>query len=997
MYLADLHVHSRYSRATSKSLSIRKLAAWASIKGLSVIATGDFTHPGWMEEIEKYLIQEDNGLLRLKDSNELNRELEIQIDYPIIANVHFILCTEISSIYKKNGKVRKVHNLVFMPNIEKAKEFNNKLENIGNLASDGRPILGLDSEHLLEMVLETDPKAFLVPAHIWTPWFSLFGSRSGFDSIEECFGSLSSEIFALETGLSSDPPMNWLWSSLDRFYLISNSDAHSGEKLGREANLFSGEISYLSIYNSLKYKTGEFKGTIEFFPEEGKYHLDGHRKCNIVLDPIEAMKLNNICPVCGKPLTIGVMHRILSLSDRKRPERPDKAPGFYSLIPLTEILSEIMGKGPKTKGVYKVYASLIKRFQSEIEILMRVDIEELKKASPMLAESIKRMRQGKVHKEPGFDGQYGRISIFKPKEKPKTHEINTDQSKLFIISPPLKNKDKKHEVFNKKQLIAIKTKKTPVLVIAGPGTGKTKTLIGRATYLMDETDIDPQKILILTFTQAAAFELKARMGSTTRPTNPVISTLHGLGYEILKEQKGSIPIILDDSRAKSLFLDNDKNHTLWSRYLYERERMLEITSIELHKRYVDQKQKLGVYDYTDLLEFLISYLKDQNNTPCFEHVLVDEIQDLSPIQMEILKLLCKNRGKGLFGIGDPNQAIYSFRGGVQNIVEELKSIYPQLEILSLEENYRSTQEIINFSSPLIEIGPSTKAVTQEKGNIVIYEAAQAQMEANWIAKQIKGLIGSTSHMEVDQGLEGRLSPSEIAILVRFKGLIGPIKKTLNKYGIPCSMPNEINFYEDPQVEHFLEIIAQYIQGMSTPIKDIDIYDLDAVQNKLIEINIFDPMFFRSENFLKLKSKLRELKNWREVLNSVALQKKYDNISQMAQKVSISTIHASKGLEFEAVFLPALEDNIIPFKRDVFLNEPIGVFEEDDIGEEKRLLFVGMTRARSMLFLSYSKKRSIYGKKFSFPPSPFLKTLPLKQATRIKAKLKKKKKIHGLSF
>ena len=353
-FIADLHVHSRFSRATSKNLTPRNLAAWASVKGIQLLATGDFTHPGWLELISDQLESMENGFFRLKDQSGLDQELPWFSGTGGAEDIRFVLCTEISSIYKKGGKVRKIHNLVFMPGLEAVRKFNIRLGQVGNLASDGRPILGLPARDLLEMVLETDPLAFLVPAHIWTPWFSLFGSKSGFNRLEDCFEDLSSEIFALETGLSSDPEMNQLWSALDRYTLISNSDAHSGEKLGREANLLSGEISFPALRAALRKDTGpaRFEGTLEFYPEEGKYHLDGHRKCGIVLEPAETARLKGICPVCGKELTIGVLNRVFELADRETPVR--SAAQKFSLVPLTEILSEILGSGSGTKKVMEI-------------------------------------------------------------------------------------------------------------------------------------------------------------------------------------------------------------------------------------------------------------------------------------------------------------------------------------------------------------------------------------------------------------------------------------------------------------------------------------------------------------------------------------------------------------------------------------------------------------------------------------------------------------------
>ncbi len=405
-YYTDLHIHSKYSRATSKNLNLEELAIWANKKGLNLIGTGDFTHPAWFEEIKEKLIQADDGTFKLKP------EIEKQIG----ANIKFILTVEISTIYKKWDKTRKVHHVVFVPNIKSADIFRKKLDTIGNIKSDGRPILGLDSRNLLETVLESGENSFIIPAHIWTPWFSVLGSKSGFDSIEDCYEDLSEHIFALETGLSSDPEMNWQVSKLDRFRLVSNSDAHSASKLAREATVFDIEPNYYSIIEALKTGKG-YTGTVEFFPEEGKYHEDGHRKCNICLTPEETKKYNGICPVCGKPLTIGVLSRVNELSDRKEIIKPPKTAGkVFSLVPLQEIISEIKGIGPASKSVTIEYEKLINTFGAELEILQNIPIEEISKHSALLGEAISRLRQGKVIKKAGFDGEYGEIKLFNKNE-----------------------------------------------------------------------------------------------------------------------------------------------------------------------------------------------------------------------------------------------------------------------------------------------------------------------------------------------------------------------------------------------------------------------------------------------------------------------------------------------------------------------------------------------------------------------------------------------------
>lgn len=405
-FYADLHIHSKYSRATSKDCNLEQLALWAQKKGLSVIGTGDFTHPAWFKEINEKLIPAGNGAYRLKP------EIEKQI-FQNSEPVRFVLSVEISTIYKKGDKTRKVHHVVFVPDLDTAQNFRQKLDAIGNINSDGRPILGLDSRNLLETVLESGDDTFIIPAHIWTPWFSVLGSKSGFDSIEECYEDLSDYIFAVETGLSSDPEMNWKVSKLDKFRLVSNSDAHSPSKLAREATVFDTEPDYYGIMNALKTGKG-YTGTVEFFPEEGKYHEDGHRKCNICLTPDETKKLNGICPVCGKPLTIGVLYRVNELSDRPFDCTfvPETGGKVFSLVPLSEIISEILGVGPSSKSVTNEYERLIKKFGSELSILRNVPVEDLSKDFPLLGEGISRLRQGKVIKHAGYDGEYGTIRLF---------------------------------------------------------------------------------------------------------------------------------------------------------------------------------------------------------------------------------------------------------------------------------------------------------------------------------------------------------------------------------------------------------------------------------------------------------------------------------------------------------------------------------------------------------------------------------------------------------
>jgi DNA helicase-2/ATP-dependent DNA helicase PcrA len=440
-FIADFHVHSRFSRATAKNLDLENLYIAAQLKGITVVGTGDFTHPGWFAEITEKLVPAEPGMFKLK--KEISSICDQEVPASCRRKVRFMLVSEISNIYKKNNKTRKNHNLVFLSDFKKAEKFNLRLDKIGNIKSDGRPILGLDTRNLLEILLETSDGAFLIPAHIWTPWFSLLGSKSGFDSLEECFEDLTDYIFAAETGLSSDPSMNWRVSALDGLTLVSNSDAHSPMKLGREANLFDTDLSYTAIRSAMESGDPEkFLGTFEFYPEEGKYHLDGHRKCNVRSWPKQTRKQGGMCPVCEKPLTLGVLYRVEELSDRKEGEKPDRHHPFYNTVPLVEILSEVLKVGPASKKVTGTYRLLIEKLGPEFDILTTLKKETIDDAGvPLLGEAISKVRRSEIDLIPGFDGEFGKIKIFSQDERNRL----LGQKSLFIAGasePPCGKKEK---------------------------------------------------------------------------------------------------------------------------------------------------------------------------------------------------------------------------------------------------------------------------------------------------------------------------------------------------------------------------------------------------------------------------------------------------------------------------------------------------------------------------------------------------------------------------
>ncbi len=787
-FIADFHIHSKFSRATAKNLDLENLYISAQLKGITVVGTGDFTHPGWFAEIKEKLIPAEEGLFKLKD--EIARICDQEVPGTCRGKVRFILTSEISNIYKKDSKTRKNHNLVFMSSLDAAYDFNAKLDSIGNIKSDGRPILGLDARDLLEITLETSDDSFLIPAHIWTPWFSLLGSKSGFDSLEECFEDLTPHVFAVETGLSSDPAMNWRVSGLDGLTLVSNSDAHSPSKLGREANRFDTKLSYQEIKSAMESGDPEhFLGTFEFYPEEGKYHFDGHRKCDICLEPKESIAYGGKCPVCKRPLTLGVLYRVEELADRPDNEKPERNHPYYSIIPLEEILSELLKVGPKSKRVQHNLSALIRKLGPELEILHNASISNIDKAGiPLLGEAIKRMREKKVHLYPGYDGEFGKVRAFTQKER----EELSPQRPLFIMPdtcPDLKsdglkqdakkrlkknqNKDspkrsgtignkkpqnlpkqkterKKTKVsilegLNAEQEKAVKHKQGPLLIVAGPGTGKTHTLTRRVAHLIKNRGVEPETILALTFTNKAAQEMSHRLKILIDglKTAPHVATFHALCLKLLKEidaqddeivSKDSAPKV---SHLKFNIIDDFYQITLVDKAIRMVEKSsglkVSITPKTCLDMIISAKQQIlspddnldavvcdaecdgklfsllyGTYqdllscqhlvDYEDLIFKVVKLIETDEKIrrkyqSRYQHLFVDEYQDLNHGQYRIVRALAQNKTSGdekICVIGDPDQSIYGFRGSDVRYFKQFINDYPGAKIITLNQNYRST-------------------------------------------------------------------------------------------------------------------------------------------------------------------------------------------------------------------------------------------------------------------------------------------------------------------
>lgn len=944
LYYTDLHIHSKYSRATSKSLNLEELAIWANKKGLSLIGTGDFTHPAWFAEIKEKLVEYDDGTFRLKP--EIEREIG--------ASIKFILTVEISTIYKKWDKTRKVHHVVFAPNIQTAENFRNKLDAIGNIKSDGRPILGLDSRDLLETVLESGENSYIIPAHIWTPWFSVLGSKSGFDSIEDCYGDLSEHIFAVETGLSSDPEMNWHVSKLDKFRLVSNSDAHSASKLAREATVFNLEPNYYSIMNALKTGDG-YTGTVEFFPEEGKYHEDGHRKCNVCMPPEETKKHNGICPVCGKPMTIGVSYRVNELSDRKQIITPPSTAGkVFSLVPLQEIISEIKGVGSSSKSVVFEYERLINTFGSELAILQDVPVDEISKASTLLGEAVSRLRQGKVIKHAGFDGEYGVIRLFEENElgnkKHTSHACkNAVNLKLDIEIPKIelvKNlkenpqivsaetpKEIKQEAEAKQkgldefQQNAVKNENSQLLIVAGPGSGKTTVLTQRIAHLIKDKNISPENCLAITFTRRASQEMRERLnkllGNIANVLN--IHTFHSLCFSILKKNFENAGL--------------NEDFTVMS----EQEKAL----------CKDEKLLENALSFDDLITLTVKLLTENEdilNTyrSRFKYVSVDEYQDIDENQYKLIRLLVPQDGN-IFVIGDPNQAIYGFRGGDAKFFNNFTQDYPETQVINLKNNYRSTNSIVDASNQMINCFNIVSKFDKPHEKITIHKAPTDKAEAEFIASTIENLIGGHSFFSIDsqrtEGDECDYSFSDFAILYRTSSQLPPIIEALKRTGMPfVKLSNALLCEQKPVMElinrlNDEEPICEQIEKSNSEIDDYILKFLIKIAHKS--------------------------NNKQEFIHEVSLLTEADTLDKRADRITLMTLHASKGLEFKCVFIAGLENEILPLYR---------AKEDKEIEEERRLLYVGMTRAKERLFLTHAEKRKWLGMFKNLPISPFLEKI-----------------------
>lgn len=1063
-FIGDFHIHSHFSLATSKELKPEFLDYWARLKGIKVIGTGDFTHPGWTKELREKLIPADQGLYKLKDG--LKKEIPFKIP-GLDHDVRFMLTAEISNIYKKNGKVRKIHNILFAPDFDTAERVQAQLRKLNfNITSDGRPILGLDSKLLLDMMLHISEKIFFVPAHIWTPWFSVLGDKSGFESIEECYEDLTKYIFAVEMGLSSNPPMNWAVSSLDRFTLIANSDAHSPEKLGRNASIFNTDISYDSITGALK--TGDpekFLGTVNFFPQEGKYHFDGHRNCDICWSPLDTLKHKEICPVCNKKVTVGVLSRVAELADRDDVlERKNRHP-FHSLIPLKEVISEITGKGPGTREVVKIYQNLLQKLGSEFDILMNLPLDEImKKGNEPTAEAIRRMRNGEVYIREGFDGEFGVIKVMHENEKTLAREpepifeetsgkINAKPGKLisFDLKEFRKLKTKysisaKEENITKEpanatlnvnfeQQDAIQHQDGPALVIAGPGTGKTRVLSQRVIHLINNLNVAPENILAVTFTNKAAGEIRERIAVRLTEGNKAglvnVSTFHAFGLSVLKNhfnltgRDNNYIIIGDDDKEQLL------NKFLQDGNIKPKDAISFISACKqklvlpgksgdqhldnIYRSYEDELRKINAFDLDDMLFQPVLIMQDHKKILAgyrsqVHYMLIDEYQDTNLAQYTMMRLLMPEKKSNICVIGDPNQSIYGFRGAETRYINKFAEDYPEAGIYKLSTSYRCSDRILKASEEIIHGSTLKKNMlsgTQKGVKIKIARHQTDKSEAEFMARTIEQMIGGVRFFSIDSSVSGGDENKEIksladfAILCRTKEQFRVIEKGLNDHGIPFQVTGDTPLLRLPVVKDMVQLLQSardpdntFLRNKLEDKKITKGHDFPSLCETVKNTSISDAITILSTTcFQKNKNKdqLKKLSgtaipfgnDYAKFFGFAALGTEADEYLNNKEAVSLMTIHASKGLEFKCVFIPGCEEGIIPYN--LFENQ------QCDVEEEKRLLYVGMTRAEKYLYLSHAESRFMFGKYLNNGRSGFINSIEKELLEKEKTAYTKKEK------
>ncbi|MBD3239312.1 MAG: AAA family ATPase, partial [Chitinivibrionales bacterium] len=864
-YYADLHIHSPYSRATSRELTLENLAVWAQRKGVQLVGTGDCIHPAWLDTIEDALEPSDDGFLALRDDRA--RAVSELVPPACSGMVRFVLTVEISNIYKRLDKVRKVHNLVVLPSIDAARRLQARLDAIGNIRSDGRPILGLDSRDLLEIVLECGDGAFLIPAHIWTPWFSALGSKGGFDRLADCYADLTEHIFAVETGLSSDPPMNRRLSQLDPYVLVSHSDAHSPSKLAREATEFDTELSYEAMLRALADRNDRgLVGTVEFFPEEGKYHLDGHRACGVRLSPAETNEHHGRCPSCGRLVTVGVMARVEALADRPAGEWSERWRPFTRCVPLPEILGQVRGKGPATKGVLSLYETMLDGLGSELFILRHAPLEAITTVGGELTrEAVARMRRGEVETAAGYDGEFGTVTVLpddirarvqtqvslfglptaRKRTKSDGQPSRTPMPDGGLPYPalvaeerpegrePARETGSARARLNRAQREAVEYDGARLVIVAGPGTGKTHTLTHRIARVAQSLG-DSQSVIAVTFTNRAAAEMRDRLARLAPQSldRMVIGTFHRVCLDLLREFQGEMSLPAGfgvaagqecERIARTVWPDRgtrERREALGEVSAWKSSAPLDAAVPESVVAYDRALRNAGLVDFDDLIRETLRLLSKNHQVRAAVQartmaVFVDEYQDIDSLQAALLEELV-GESVHLTVIGDPDQSIYGFRGSTDAVFGRFERSFPDAHRVHLTQSYRAGQSLLSACTQVIARGrpddvPSLSPVVRLRGRLTIREAPTDKAEAEYVVHQVERLVGGTGMFSHDSGRvashgQAERSFGDIAVLYRLNSQQGMLREAFERSGIPFQVSGDAPLAAQPPVPELLALL-----------------------------------------------------------------------------------------------------------------------------------------------------------------------------------------------
>ncbi len=1065
-FVIDVHLHSRFARATSRELNPSNLHKWSALKGVDVVGTGDYTHPEWFAELSEQLEPAEEGLYQL----EPGRRAAVEQELPERCRraVRFMLSVEISTIYKKGDKTRKIHHVVILPTLESVARLNRRLGAIGNLHSDGRPILGLDSRDLLEICLEADEKVLFIPAHIWTPHFAALGASSGFDSLEECYEDLLPHIFAVETGLSSDPPMNWRLSALDRYAIVSNSDAHSPQKLAREATCFDTECSYPGIYSALKDRDpARFLGTLEFYPEEGKYHYDGHRKCSVCYKPAQTLAAEGICPVCGRKLTVGVLHRVEKLADRPEGFRPEVAPPYEYLIPLDEVIGAAVGVGPKSKKVRGVYDRLLTEVGTELDVLRHADLEAIEScAGPLVAEGVRRMRCGEVDIYPGHDGEYGVISVFSEEERTRLK----GQGALFDLGPvvaktaeevhvpavPLPRPDstaqeeQDADALDDAQREIEEAEGGPLVVVAGPGSGKTRVLTRRIARLV-VSGVDPGQIMAITFTRRAAGQMRQRLSALLGGGLGAmqVGTFHRLALSLLRELGCEPKLVLDEVEARRL-LEGALADAGLSGSVTAASQAISLAKAaaqgpdevdeEWRPHYGAYQKALhasGACDYDDILLDLLRLLEADATVreqvqARFPYLLIDEFQDLNAAQYRLVLQLA-GEGVGLMAIGDPDQAIYSFRGASPDHFVHLRDRFSDTRLFHLGANYRSQGHIVEAAAAVVGHNPEREAIELAamrpgKEKIRLIEVPSETAEGIAVVREIARMVGGTDMVQTDAGAEGTRSFADFAVLFRTGRQGQVLEECFRKEGLPYRLVGQKGFLQAPSVRAALAF-ARYAAISQEDVRRWQALEaMGAEPHILRQVRRGELSAAAQDRVEALEARIAEYRQWaaqegagawvrrwqaefgdpededlehlarvsdgtgtlQQLLETVLLGAEADYEErggpQGPEAVALMTLHAAKGLEFPVVFICGVEDGLIPFRE-----------RDAELAEERRLFYVGMTRAEEELVLLRARSRQRYGERVQCALSPFVEEIPAQLLAREAAAMPRRREAEQMSL